>query len=68
MNGSRLFAAVALIVVASVVAGCGRKSALDTPYQAQVEARKEAQRTGAVVPPEPEKPNKDKPFILDPLL
>lgn len=68
MNGSRFFATVALIVTASVVAGCGRKADLDTPYAAQVQARKEAQRTGAVVPPEPEKPNKDKPFILDPLL
>jgi predicted small lipoprotein YifL len=68
MNGSRLFAAVALVVAASVLAGCGRKAGLDTPYEAQVEARKEADRTGAPMPPEPEKPNKDKPFILDPLL
>lgn len=68
MNGSRLFAAVALVVAASVLAGCGRKTGLDTPYEAQVNARKEADRTGAPMPPEPEKPNKDKPFILDPLL
>lgn len=68
MNGSRLFAAVALVAAACVLAGCGRKAGLDTPYEAQVEARKEAGRTGAPMPPEPEKPNNDKPFILDPLL
>jgi len=68
MNGSRIFAAVALVLAASVVAGCGRKTSLDTPYQAQVDARKEAERTGAPLPPEPEKPEEDKKFILDPLL
>ena len=68
MNGSRIFAAIALVVIAAAMAGCGRKSDLDTPYQAQMDARKEAEKTGAPMPPEPEKPNKDKPFILDPLL
>jgi predicted small lipoprotein YifL len=68
MNGGRIFAAIALIVAASTVAGCGRKSGLDTPYQAQVDARKEAEKTGAPMPPEPEKPDQDKKFILDPLL
>jgi predicted small lipoprotein YifL len=68
MNGSRIFAAVALVLAASVIAGCGRKSGLDTPYQAQVDARKEAERTGAPLPPEPEKPEEDRKFILDPLL
>jgi predicted small lipoprotein YifL len=68
MNGSRFFAGVALLLAASVVAGCGRKSDLDTPYQAQVNAREEAQRTGAPMPPEPTPPDTNKPFILDPLL
>jgi len=68
MNGGRIFATIALIVAASVVAGCGRKSSLDTPYEAQVNARKEAEKTGGPMPPEPEKPDNDKPFILDPLL
>ncbi|MEQ1945097.1 lipoprotein [Mesorhizobium sp. VNQ89] len=68
MNGSRIFAVVALVLAASVIAGCGRKSGLDTPYQAQVDARKEAERTGAPLPPEPEKPEEDRKFILDPLL
>lgn len=68
MRGSRTFAAIALIVAAAVVTGCGRRGSLDTPYEAQVNARKEAEKTGGPMPPEPEKPNKDKPFILDPLL
>ena len=68
MNGSRIFAAIALILAAAVVTGCGRKSGLDTPYQAQVDARKEAEKTGEPMPPEPQKPDNDKPFLLDPLL
>lgn len=68
MNGSRIFAAITLIVVAAAVAGCGRKSSLDTPYDAQINARKEAEKTGAPMPPEPAKPDRDKPFLLDPLL
>jgi predicted small lipoprotein YifL len=68
MNGSRIFATVALVLVMAAVAGCGRKSGLDTPYQAQVDARKEAEKTGGPMPPEPQKPDNDKPFILDPLL
>ncbi|MEW9834183.1 LPS translocon maturation chaperone LptM [Mesorhizobium marinum] len=68
MNGGRIFAVIALLLAAAAVAGCGRKSALDTPYQAQVDARKEAEKTGAPLPAAPEKPDRDKPFILDPLL
>ena len=68
MNGSRVFAAIALVLAVALVAGCGRKSGLDTPYQAQVDARKEAEKTGAPMPPEPQKPDTDKPFLLDPLL
>lgn len=68
MNDGRIFAATALLLAAVAVAGCGRKTGLDTPYQAQMDARKEAEKTGAPMPPAPEKPEKDKPFILDPLL
>ena len=68
MNGGRIFAAIALVLAAAIVAGCGRKSDLDTPYQAQVDARKEAEKTGGAMPPEPQKPDNDKPFLLDPLL
>ena len=33
-----------------------------------MQARKDAQKAGEPLPPEPEKPDMDKPFILDPLL
>lgn len=68
MKGGRVFATVVLVLAAAAIAGCGRKAALDTPYQAQMDARKEAEKSGAPMPPEPAKPETDRPFILDPLL
>ena len=59
----RLFAA---LVVG--LAGCGRKAPLDSPYEAQLQARKDAAAAGEPLPPEPTPPVEDKPFILDPLL
>jgi hypothetical protein len=50
------------------VTGCGRKSGLDTPYQAAVQARKDAQKNDEPVPPEPTPPEEDRPFILDGLI
>jgi predicted small lipoprotein YifL len=50
------------------LAACGRKGALDTPYEAAVEARREAERNNEPLPPEPQRPVKDRPFILDRLL
>jgi predicted small lipoprotein YifL len=52
----------------ATVSACGRKSGLDTPYEAAVEARKEAQRNKEPLQPEPQKPDNDKPFILDKLI
>ncbi len=60
--------AVALAISVLGVAGCGRKSGLDTPYEAAVQARKDAERAKQPVPPEPEKPVEDKPFLLDRLI
>ena len=57
-----------LVAALGTVSACGRKADLDTPYQAAVDARKEAERANEPVPPEPQPPVKDKPFILDPLL
>ena len=68
MTGSRIFAALVLLVAALAMSGCGRKAGLDTPYEAQVQARKDAEKVGEPLPPEPEKPDTDKPFLLDPLL
>ncbi len=68
LTGTRIVAALMLLAVMAAVSGCGRKQGLDSPYQAQVDARKEAQKAGEPLPPEPTPPNTDKPFLLDPLL
>lgn len=68
MTGGRLLAMLVIIGAAAAISGCGRKAPLDTPYEAGMQARKDAQRAKQPLPPEPEKPVEDKPFILDPLL
>lgn len=69
MTGSRFFTTLVLLAAFGVVTtACGRKSGLDTPYQAAVDARKEAEKAGEPVPAAPQKPVADKPFLLDPLL
>ena len=58
-----------LVALGLAVAGCGRKAPLDTPYQAAIEQRRLAlEEEEAVIPPEPEKPVENRPFILDPLI
>jgi predicted small lipoprotein YifL len=67
MTGSRIL--LGLLLLAGVaLSGCGRKAALDTPYEAAVQAREDAAEAGQPVPPEPEPPQADRPFILDRLL
>ncbi|WP_028034788.1 lipoprotein [Chelativorans sp. J32] len=63
-------ATLTLLVLGLAVglSACGRKGPLDTPYEAAVEARREAERNNQPVPPEPQKPVEDRPFILDRLL
>jgi hypothetical protein len=71
MNWRRLTAFLALLGAIAVLAtACGRRpSDLETPYEAAVEARKEAQdQKKAPLPPEPQKPEKDKRFFLDGLI
>ena len=68
MTGSRILVTLTLLAALATVAACGRKAGLDTPYEAAVQARKDAERAKQPVPPEPEKPVEDKKFILDPLL
>ena len=53
MTGSRLLATLILIGATGAVSACGRKAPLDTPYQAQMDARKEAERLKQPAPPEP---------------
>jgi predicted small lipoprotein YifL len=61
--------AVALAIsVLAALSGCGRKSGLDTPYEAAVQARKDAAKAKEPLPPEPTPPNQNKPFILDGLI
>lgn len=50
------------------LAACGRKAPLDSPYEAAIDARKQAEQNDEPVPAEPKKPVTDRPFILDRLL
>jgi len=69
MTAARLTTLIALAAALSLAAGCGRKSDLDTPYEAAVQARKDAVKAkDPSPPPEPQKPETDKPFILDKLI
>ena len=68
MSGIRIVKVVALIATLGAVAGCGRKSGLDTPYEAALDARKEAEKNKEPLPPVPAPPENDKPFILDGLI
>ncbi|WP_336055455.1 lipoprotein [Nitratireductor sp. CH_MIT9313-5] len=65
---ARASALLLAFFVASAFSACGRKAPLDTPYEAAVEARKEAERNDEPVPAEPVKPVEDRPFILDSLI
>ena len=59
---------VVLLAVAAI-AGCGRKAPLDSPFDAASEARRQAiEDEAAIIPPEPARPVRNKPFILDPLI
>jgi predicted small lipoprotein YifL len=68
MTGSRILVTLTLLAAMATVAACGRRAPLDTPYEAAVQARKDAAKAKQPLPPEPEKPVEDKKFILDPLL
>lgn len=58
-----------LAALAATVTACGRRPGpLDTPYEAGIEARREAERNSEPLPPAPEKPVEDKRFILDSLI
>jgi predicted small lipoprotein YifL len=57
-----------LLAAMATVAACGRRASLDTPYEAAVQAREDAEKAKQPLPPEPQKPETDKPFILDPLI
>jgi predicted small lipoprotein YifL len=69
MHGGRFVFLVLLAGALATAAGCGRRGSLDTPYEAAVQARKDAKKAGVEpLPPEPQKPPQDKPFFLDKLI
>ncbi len=68
MTAGRMLTTLALVAAMATVAACGRKSGLDTPYEAAVQARKDAEKAKQPLPPEPEKPDNNKPFFLDKLI
>ena len=51
MTASRILVTLALLAAMVAVAACGRKSGLDTPYEAAVQARKDAEKAKQPVPP-----------------
>jgi predicted small lipoprotein YifL len=69
MHPGRLLLTLTLLAAMAAAAACGRRPGqLDSPYEAAVQARKDAQKAKKPLPPEPEKPETDKPFILDRLI
>ena len=56
MTAVRMVTMIALLAALGAVAACGRKAPLDTPYDAAVQARKDAEKAGEPLPPEPRKP------------
>ncbi len=60
---------IVLAIAGLALTGCGRKGPLDTPYQAQIDARRDAiENEQQPVPPEPQPPVEDRRFVLDPLI
>ena len=58
-----------LVAVSLALSACGRRpSTLSTPYEAAIDARKQAERDDLPLPPEPKKPEQDRRFILDGLI
>ncbi|HEY4193311.1 MAG TPA: hypothetical protein VGM46_11755 [Mesorhizobium sp.] len=68
MIAGRMLVTLTLLAAMATVVGCGRRAGLDTPYEAAVQARKDAEKAKQPLPPEPEKPVADKPFFLDKLI
>jgi predicted small lipoprotein YifL len=68
MTAGRTLTIVALAVSLCAVAACGRRAGLDTPYDAAVQARKDAEKAGEPLPPEPTPPERNKRFFLDALI
>lgn len=61
------FLLVLVLSASAVLSGCGRRGEPLTPYEAAVADRKVREKAGESLP-EPEKPQADRPFILDGLI
>ena len=68
MTARRILVTLTLLTAMVAVTACGRKAGLDTPYEAAVQARKDAERAKQPLPPEPTPPKEDRPFLLDRLI
>ncbi|CAM5402320.1 hypothetical protein ACHMW4_12505 [Mesorhizobium sp. UC22_110] len=68
MTAGRILVTLTVLAAVTAVTACGRRAGLDTPYEAAVQARKDAAKAKQPLPPEPTKPETDKPFILDKLI
>lgn len=68
MGTARRLTTIAFLCAALGITACGRKADLDTPYQAAVDARKQAEQDKKPLPPAPQKPEKNRHFVLDPLI
>ena len=68
MTAGRILVTLTVLAAVTAVTACGRRTGLDTPYEAAVQARKDAAKAKEPLPPEPTKPETDKPFILDKLI
>ena len=70
MNATTFIRTIMLIAAVGVaVTACGRRpGTLDSPYEAAIEARKQAERDDQPLPPAPKKPEEDRRFILDGLI
>ncbi len=64
----RLPLTLLLLSATLALTACGRKGDLDTPYQAAIDAREEAERNNEPLPPAPKEPVRDRKFFLDPLI
>lgn len=68
MTAGRMLVTLTLLAAMATIVACGRRAGLDTPYEAAVQARKDAEKAKKPLPPEPTKPETDKPFFLDKLI
>lgn len=68
MTAHWLRSLLVLLAIGVATGACGRKTGLDTPYQASLDRQQEARDNDEAVPPDPKPPVTDRPFFLDRLI